>query len=430
MRLIHFSRPRLAHVLCALGLVCAAPALTAQEAKKSLPETQSPADSILALTRDSRIPTAAFILDTLAPARSSETLEVLQALGSSQQLPVSALRELLADTLILVPAIALERKRAGKNQPGERTCALLILRELGGSEDVKTMLELVAPAPEVTVLDPLTAEALRSSLGPLLGRDERAYTMVERQYARIHDALAPTLIATIGDRRSAAGLDVLLAWLAHGGTNVRLILAHINRTAARLEPVLPESSLLRVRLLLASDDESVRREAALAVGRLNDFDSLSELISMVEEDTRSVRDNAHWSLKHMTKLGVRPERWIGWYQSEFSWWRDEAPALLNSLTLDSPADLIPAINEISHHRLFRKELAFELTQLLHHPNPNIVRLTCSALRSLQSRSVVKALVPLVEHPDEAVCIQACAALRTITGKDLPCDRRSWEQAVL
>ncbi len=427
MLLFRIERTMLAAALYALSSLCVVATATAQEPAQA---TQGPSDTILALTRDSRMPTATVILDMLGPAAPSETIALLAALGDSRLLPESTMRSMLIATLELVPSVALDRKRAHKSEKGDAQCALTILRELGDHDDVKTLLEIVAPAPDATELHPVTARTLRSCLGQVLERDERAYMMIERQYERVHDALAPTLIATVGDRRSLPGLGVLLNWLDHGRVHERLVLSHINRTAAKLEPVLSDHSLMRVRLLLGSADEAVRREAALAVGRLNDFDSLPELIEMMQVDTRPVRANAHWSLKHMTKLGMRPNRWIGWYQAECSWWRDDAPALLNTLSLNSPADLVPAINEISHHRLYRRELAIELIQLLHHPDPSIVRLTCSALECLQSKTAAKAIVPLVDHPDEAVRDQACAALRKITGKSLPCERSAWEQAVL
>ena len=189
-----------------------------------------------------------------------------------------------------------------------------------------------------------------------------------------------------------------------------------------------------MRTYLRSSQAELRRESALAVARLNDCEAVPDLIALLEDEARGVRDNALWALQQLTGMGrtADPGVWRRWYDAEVEWWEREAPDLLTRLDrieLLADAEIVASINELGRHRLFREDLARRLFGALDHRDPRVVRLACVALQQFEARSAVPQLIELLEHRDRTVQQQAWTALKAITGRNLPLRRGAWLQGL-
>jgi hypothetical protein len=160
---------------------------------------------------------------------------------------------------------------------------------------------------------------------------------------------------------------------------------------------------------------------------MEDVEAFPEVLALLEDDSAGVRENAYWALQHMSgrKLPAVTERWSRWHEAELEWWDQEAPAQLAAVGMGSEAERVKALSELSSHRLFRHELARELTWFLEQPEPKLARLVCSTLAGLRSPVPGPELVALLDHDDADLRHQAWMALRAITGEDLPQDQEPW-----
>jgi hypothetical protein len=115
-----------------------------------------------------------------------------------------------------------------------------------------------------------------------------------------------------------------------------------------------------------------------------------------------------------------------WYRNEREWWERSSEEDFSTLRTGDLAEIIQSLQRISHHRLYRHRLAAEVADaVLDREEAGILRVACSALTGLASRSAVPALVDVLDHEDEEVRRAAGAALVALTGRDLPPDPRAW-----
>ena len=228
---------------------------------------------------------------------------------------------------------------------------------------------------------------------------------------------------------SPLGLKILADLLGYDGRLDPVLLSYIGRAAKNAPRPIDGRILERVRPFLQDEDARLVREAALAVGKLEDFESVDLLIELLGSDNRSVADNAHGSLKSMTGLGLPPrtERWSLWLRSERRWLDEEAPRVFEKLRSRESAHVVAALSALSKRRFKRDEIAVRVEPVLRHEDPAIRRLGCIALRQLGASSAVPALIDCLDDPDTTVARNAWVTLCTITGETLPPDRREWSE---
>jgi len=235
-------------------------------------------------------------------------------------------------------------------------------------------------------------------------------------YDEAGEALKPHWIRALGDVGSEHALELLGSWVGRPGEPSITLVQEISRAAARLEPPFDEGLRASVRACLSDGSPALRREAALAVGRLSDDESLPLLVTLLEGDS-GPRRNAWWALKAITGLSFREDArpWSRWVAAEQAWWRERSAPALAGLRSSDEATVAAAVQEIAAHRFRRHELALELSAIAGEGSPDRARLVCSALVQLGSPASRKALEAFLEHDDIGVRRSAATGLRAIRG---------------
>jgi hypothetical protein len=133
-----------------------------------------------------------------------------------------------------------------------------------------------------------------------------------------------------------------------------------------------------------------------------------------EPNKRAVADAA---LKPIAGRDFRGDvvRWRTWYEAEERWWAEARTRVIDGLRSRAAAHNAQALNEVSEHRLFRRELELLLVERLAAEDPLLVSMACSALGRLGSRAGVHELGELTGHPDPRVADAAREALKRILG---------------
>lgn len=297
----------------------------------------------------------------------------------------------------------------------ERAVALELLARVGNAADLPLALDLARTPAGATEAPPQTA--LEQTVVELLRRDARALEQLGGLLRFAPESLRPPLVRAAGSVPSAASLQLLTELLDDAQLRV-LALTQAGRVlAAGVRPP-DERLVVRIERLLSGGGTVEQREAAVVLGKLGDFESVPDLIGLLEHGDRGVRENALWSLRQITglKVGGNPKRWRGWYDAELGWWRAEAQRVFRLLHSGDQAQMVAAINEIAGRRYLRHDLARELTAALDSPSPEVLRMTCAALACLGSPTAVPELRARRDHPNAEVRRAVDRALAALTGE--------------
>ena len=183
--------------------------------------------------------------------------------------------------------------------------------------------------------------------------------------------------------------------------------------------------------LLQSEDGVAVQTISIALARARVEAAIPDWIELLESESRGTRERARRSLEEVTglALGATGTRWLAWYESECSWYEEEAPAVLAELESAEDAHALDAVRTLSLRRLHRDELSEAIVQLLDHPNPAVRQCACSALESLGSPLALPALSAALADEDDVVARGAWSALRRLTGLDLPQDEALWRERI-
>lgn len=391
------------------------------------------AERVVQSAHDDGAPEASALLAELVPFGAGGVDSLLARADADDP---AGTRRLVRTALEALPTAAVAWFSSPDHRPDERAsvaaATLQVVRELGSAGDLAPAIAVAAGAVEGAPSRVLLGR-LEGAVERVLRRDSGGFPKLRRTYASAPRGLHIALVRAIGNTLSDEGLDLLVDLL--GSSDLDLpILSQISRTAAALGPLRQERSSLQVRSYLRSASPELRRESALAVGRLNDGDAVADLIPMLEDDERGVRENAHWALQQLTGIGraADPAVWQRWYTGEMAWWEDEAPELLarlDRIELLSDSEIVASINDLGGHRLFREDLAKRLFGALAHRDPRVVRMACVALQQFEAHSAIPELIQLLNHRDRTVQHQAWTALKAITGRNLPLQRAAWQRGL-
>ena len=235
----------------------------------------------------------------------------------------------------------------------------------------------------------------------------------------------------MGDAGVREGLRVLAPLLFARDEFTAIVLAQIGSIAERVGPPFTESLVSDVRPFLHSQDSGVRAASARAVGHLGDIDSMARLIELLDTTSAQVRSESLSSLKQIAgrTFGTDTKRWQSWHLGELAWWRSTWPNLRETLQSSEPAEVAQAMRAVVRRRLFRDQVAEEVSKLLFDPDPILRRLACQSLGQLGSEVPLIALMGTLDDPDEEVARSAHQALARLTSLQLPADSNGWRERI-
>ncbi len=275
-------------------------------------------------------------------------------------------------------------------------------------------------------------KALERAVSRILIEDSSAFIDIEALFRESHPWVHGFLLRGIAKTRSFAALRKLPALLGKVEGLDAFVLMQVGNVAQHVNTPLDDATLVRIRTFLGASSSNERSQAAYALGQLDDYDCLEDLITLLSDEAERVQQSAHWSLGEITAMTIQPEpgRWRLWFDRETRWWAEEAPELLATIRQGELPEVVAAINTCGAKRLFRRQLYRELVPMLTSPELVVVRMTCSSLQSLRATEAVPDLVQLLAHTDPQVREQAWQCLRQLTGiQDLPAERGAWREAL-
>lgn len=348
--------------------------------------------------------------------------EFEEAEGAPRVEPLDPLRReaVLAGLATLSPsAVRAHLGALHRQQPSERLrCAALeAYGRVAAADDLRSMVTLAAPLDPRELIAPSIRAAFAQALEQLLARDDTALQHVPGAFSVAHPALRAALIDGVRGARREGSLHTLERLLGAGPELDLLALSAIADLArdpdVRVEPGLLDT----VRRYLADQDARLVLAAARAAGGLRDARAVPELIELLGAPDPNLRAVADAALKPIAGRDFRGDvvRWRAWYEAEVRWWTEARTRVLEGLRSRAAAHNAQALNEVSEHRLFRRELELTLVERLAVEDPLLVSMACSALGRLGSRAGLHELTGLTGHPDPRVADAAREALQRILG---------------
>ena len=344
-------------------------------------------------------------------------------------------REMLTLALELFPPERVRAELVRELRPptsfGERRAAVHLLARRGRAQDVGLLLALAPPAGSDEQRAREEQRVLELALGEVLQRDLGGYAVLEDAFAACETPLKECVVRAVGRVGAPQGLALLARVIERDRPLAITALCAIEALdESRLLPV-DEQLAAAVRRLIADKDPQLLPKAVLLAGRLHDAESIPHMISLLDDENRGVRTNAHWSLQHITGLKLRPasSRWIVWYRDEERWWRGDSARAFQRLQSPDPLEVRSALAEIARQHSRRHELASAVTRALDSPDASIVSMACYVLGALRSQNACQALLGCLTHADPRVRDSAWQALVKITGRRLPLDAETWRRAL-
>ena len=369
-----------------------------------------------------------------AADESEELVEALQA-GDTEfrDLLEQAQRDrALREELLELPGIVVERLSEAGSWPADerdlarrRACA--VVQALGTAAAFAEVVELARPREQDGGSVELLGASARDAIAALLVRDLGTHGLVKRSFAGIDGRLRPWVLHAVGRTDQPECITLLIQLMGVDPALDATVLSMINRLAARVQAPGDLPALLAVEHALLVGEPDVRRQAALALGRLGSYESVPQLIELITSDDDGLSRNAHWSLKQLSGTSLRRDHdtWASWLQREKEWWARRGATLLLQLDHGDLAVRVAAIRELAHHPLFRSHSAPEISTLLHGCTPTEARLACVALAELGLAPDLDLVIEQLEHAHPSVRTSALAALESLTGKQLGPDPAPW-----
>lgn len=412
------------------ALLCMAPA-SGNSGNSGTSVAEGDVSELLELVGDGLVPSVATVADALVEGGPREVSRWIRDAPGAARLAEEQLdllnREALRELLQRRVAGALEDDRVRD----VAHAGLTLAEAVGTAGDLGLVLAL-GDVPEEAdgALWRGVRRELESSLRGILARHPRGVHAAVRLYSEQGWPEALSIARAIAGVEDPGTLEVLAGLLGLHPRNDGSVLGEIGSLAERTGAGLSSGSLQRVRFYLDSPEAYDRRQAAYALGRLDDFEAVDALLGLLTDGDGGVRRVSHWALQRITRMTMAQDepRWRAWYEEESEWWALRGRSIVSVLRDGrTAADLVPAINECATKRLFRRWLAPELVPLLDHPDPAVVRMVCSALLSLRAREAAPELVVLLDAPEADVRALAWKVLRELTGEELPPDAAPWRE---
>lgn len=421
-------------LLAALCIVSAPTAATITVS--SIPPDGGTAEEVLTALRSAEPPADDVVLELLAtePGSALALLNALdeRTLGRGEDCDDEpcvhlsrAERGQVEQRLDRLPPLAASRRASlGVAEVSAESAIALEILAGRGTANMELVLELGEPHADATaeVFAPVAA-AFESATLVALAEDTRSFSTVDKGFTRSHPVLRPILLSALGRTERPESLELLPLLLGRDPELDVQVLTQLITVAREVRKPLDHGRLVRVRSYLTRHDPLLRSQAAQALGRLRDYESVRDLIELLSDEQTGVRTSAHWALRTTTAMTLDPSPlpWLSWYQSQTRWWAEAAPELLQRLDHAGPAELVSLLRELGSKRLFRHPLTERMLPLLRHANPQVILMTCSAIQNLRSANAEAELARLFDHESGDVRRQSRRAWEQITGRTAPVD---------
>lgn len=300
--------------------------------------------------------------------------------------------------------------------------AITALKKIGSGEAIRVLLDSVLTGKRETSL--LAREAL---LAILQGNPDNyeVFNPLKTKADSSDNSTKIFIINFLGLTKSRVAADMVSGYLNDWDVSVKkAAISSLGKLGFSNDAVCSA-----LRKFLDDRDPRLKKEAALALGRLQDLESVEPLMTLLKDKDRGVQGNALWALRKISglKFPLNYQRWKIWWDRESQETMARKDELLSKLRDGTREELLDAIDKLAGIRLGRKQVLNAFRGLLNHGDPEVRRAVCSALGTINAKEAVPQLIELLDDSSEPVITAAHQALRRITGKNLPPSRKAWSQ---
>lgn len=302
-----------------------------------------------------------------------------------------------------------------------------VLGEIGDAQAVESWLDVMSDVPEIHLQRAYVQAPSEGALSRVLERDHAAFNVLAGRIKNVPPRLVPAVVRAVGGSSCARGIDVLLGLLGRDEALDLIVLAQVSRLGEDTVGTLRDEQMNWLRPFLTDDDWRVRREAVAALGRLHDYSSYAQIVTLLDDEQRLIGQTAAWSLRRMSgqDFGDDSTAWRGWFETELSWFQTEGARWTQGLEDEDSTRVVDATRELLEHPLFKHDVAQALVPLLSHEEIAVATSVATALGQIGSRTAIPALVGALSAEDEGLRTAAWTALVALTGRELPLDPAAW-----
>jgi HEAT repeat protein len=313
---------------------------------------------------------------------------------------------------------ALDPRLAASTAAATRAMAIEVYGVFGDADDLNTIVALAGGTGD-DPLDGHTDELLQQTLTNVLTSDARAFDRLRAVLKGKSRDVLIAIVFAVGAARDERGLPFLAEIMTWRDDLAVEALSQIRLIGRSSSPAVDAELSQLARVWLDPHAATRCRAAIMALGVLEDENAVPQLIELLEQDSRGMRDEVLWSLRRISGQQFPASRttWIDWHAAEESWYEERWSRCVGDLGSDDEEEFTSAVQELAQHRLYRHAIAQALCPALERDKPEFRQLVCAALADLGSTVAVRALTDVLDDDDEHVAESARAALLKITGRD-------------
>jgi len=388
-------------------------------------------------------PESGMALAALGPQTVELLLEVLEERsvpgvedGDEAQLLSQPQRETILVALedlgrsAVLPLLDARLEVAEADSPVSRSRRAMGIAALGAVArpgELKRLVEL-ARDPELGGFESALGPELEDAVERATLRDTDGFAVLADLARDLDPSAAEFVLQGVGATGDARGVEVL-AQLASGSPRLQnLVAAQVPLLGPSLEPSWNRELAGALQGGLSSDSRNLCAASAMALGELEDFSAVPELIGLLDSEDAGLRSAAHLGLTRLLNRPASPSvgAWRHWLRVETTWLEREAPRLFSQSRGEDVAVAVAALEELGRHRLERHRLALEVGLALAHDSASVRRAACLALTGLGSRWAAQDLHLALGDPDPSVAMAAAEALAVVTGELRGADPAAWD----
>jgi len=308
----------------------------------------------------------------------------------------------------------------------EKLLVLRLLGEAGARDALHPFFEILAGIPQEEKRHPAVAGQVERALSEILRRDPRGHQVVASKVKQMDQPVLASVARATALASAPGGIQLLekLTGRDHELDVVVLsVLGDWRQSRAECTDRAPADVAMA---FIQSSNEKVRQQAAVALGKLQDPESVPALVTALEDPDARVRKAAHWALNG-TVGGVLPgefEPWNQWLSAEKIWF-ESSRETLDSLLDPAPGVALAALRTLAAHPLYRTRFIGEVAAAVRHTDVNVSRAACGTLAHLGGRCAVEPLIEALADERPEIRQVAAEALEGLTAAGLGPDRDAW-----
>ena len=315
-----------------------------------------------------------------------------------------------------------------------RALEIELLGCVGHQGDIPRLLSLALSPEEFDLdlaVDPWVEIKLRGSLESILRRHADGYSTLLECWRDTAPPLLPVIILAIGDARGSAGVEILESMATRNPELALSALTQIRHLGRSPSERVNKDMILTARRHLDPERPDRCQTVVLALGELEDVDSVPTLIEYLESGSEGLRQSVVWALRRISGMGFggSVKLWRRWYSEEQTWHIEHRARVFDELASANRSRVTEAIKAIGRHRLYRHELASDLAEQLPWLPTDLWPLTCHVLGQLGSEQAIPHLLSVLEQEDPVLAEAGRSALERILGRDYGLDPEAWRRGL-